>query len=831
MTRKLLFASAGIIALLVVMFALGNQPTVRADTSSEDWDLSMTDTGITANDPVCVSDTDNNIDVGECPTQTFTFTLDTSPTKPANESFFDMATQVWTTGPAGADLDGDGLAEPSGGVAQIGRLCEDSNVNPCLTLGTTGVEGSFSINTALITLNAAQNNIDDISGNRDTTVTGTSAVCGGAATFSATGVNFYLWQSSKNNANQVSIEDTDGDTLAQFVEDNYSYGQNCKLTSPATPDGMPDGIDCVPDAIPNYEAVIGLPVANMVARSFGVSKIPIVPGALYSDTPISFLVYNMVSAPEIGGYVSLNVVNWPYTAADDPFGATYDPMGATVGTCPYFSVAVKVYGITQDSDFTMPPDGVIDKNTTPQVNREVVGADGSPWAARIFKSVGEDWDGDGIANHFDRCRYDSNSGTAAQDIDGDTLTGLCENPTGMTTCVAGSQAVPGGTVYWNCEGNNPQQGGSWNTAPPWDTGQDVDQDGYLNHNSDNCPNVPDRDLGGSAAIDYQQDTDQDEVGDVCEISLASLLGWSSNASTVAGDGSGYPGQVTTNVVTSVRNGTSGTHAPGKFVDRDNLCVDPFTINAAEGVADAGRYCVGVDPVPAANNALGRQFTDSNDDAMPDLLDYPVTSAPNPIEWADVNSDSDSDGHTDACEAFMGSDPLDSSSVPAGPPTAGNCDSDATPDLTDSTPFGSLNPDADRDGCARSEEQPGAPAASNPGRTCGTSNVCYQDSAWYDFYTVPVPALKGDPSGVYDSAVTMSDVLAVLTYVGDTPAKVAYSQDRNGNTVMDGLEYDRSPSFAPDPPADAGPPDAAITMGDVLAALAQVGKSCSLGSHF
>jgi len=131
-----------------------------------------------------------------------------------------------------------------------------------------------------------------------------------------------------------------------------------------------------------------------------------------------------------------------------------------------------------------------------------------------------------------------------------------------------------------------------------------------------------------------------------------------------------------------------------------------------------------------------------------------------------------------------------------------------------------NADSDGDGCADSEELYGAPKP-KPGNTGP-----YNPLSHYDFYDVPVSALKIDPTGVYDQSVTMGDVLAVLAYVGDTPAKPAYNTDLNGNTVKDGLEYDRSPSVEPDPPWDAGPPDAAVTMSDVLAVLAQVGLSCS-----
>jgi hypothetical protein len=139
----------------------------------------------------------------------------------------------------------------------------------------------------------------------------------------------------------------------------------------------------------------------------------------------------------------------------------------------------------------------------------------------------------------------------------------------------------------------------------------------------------------------------------------------------------------------------------------------------------------------------------------------------------------------------------------------------------------LNPnaDADGDGCANARELA----------------LGFNLLAWYDFCDVPVSANPDmTPNGPKDKAVTMSDVLAVLRYVGAfdgddgalNPNGVAYdsvkgSCDWNGDTTPDkeGLCYDRSPSAEPNPPWDAGPPDAAVTMSDVLAALAQVGLSC------
>jgi hypothetical protein len=78
-------------------------------------------------------------------------------------------------------------------------------------------------------------------------------------------------------------------------------------------------------------------------------------------------------------------------------------MAQTVVTCPPFSASpVEVYGITQDSDFPIPSNNTIDLVTPREVYRQVIGT-GGPYDNFIFKSVGEDWDGDTIASHYDRC--------------------------------------------------------------------------------------------------------------------------------------------------------------------------------------------------------------------------------------------------------------------------------------------------------------------------------------------------------------------------------------------------------------------------------------------
>jgi hypothetical protein len=108
---------------------------------------------------------------------------------------------------------------------------------------------------------------------------------------------------------------------------------------------------------------------------------------------------------------------------------------------------------------------------------------------------------------------------------------------------------------------------------------------------------------------------------------------------------------------------------------------------------------------------------------------------------------------------------------------------------------------------------------------------------YDFYDVPVPANPDpDPNGTKSGAINMGDVLAILSYVGakeDSAPNTAgfdYDSDKDSNGFKDGRDYDRSPSAPPDPPWGAGVPSGAVNMADVLAALSQVGLSCSVAPN-
>jgi hypothetical protein len=780
-----------------------------------DWDVSMTDTGATANDPVCPSDTDNSIDAGECPqvsTNVFQDTRDAASNEPGNI----LSVGIWRTGPPGADMDGDTLLEPQSGLAFLTNL----------THGTTVARATWSLRNNVVVGNLFAGNIDDINGNYDTTVMGQPAVCGAnqpgpTASFAD---SFDLWSADHSNLNFVSTVDTDADTVAQTRDDDFSFGEDCMGTG-GTPNSIPDGVDCTPDLLVYSQAALGLPMANFVGRDFGVTQVPVSLVTALFD--VNSLVYNLVSVPEVQGYITASFTGYAAAPAANPFAAGYNPYSQSVVGCnPYQTSPSNTYGITQNSDFIR---GGPVELVTPREKHVVVLGTGITYDAFSTGSTLPDWDGDTIPSVYDRCRFDPASGTPAQDTDGDFLTGLCETLSGPGVYTNGEGTAPNVPP-----GTNPLPGGP-NTALPWDSGQDVDGGGYLNQ-ADNCAIVPDRDLNADTVIDYQKDTDGDGVGDVCEITLAPILGWAANAYLIPGDGHGYPAQ---SVGDQYQVVAPGKVTPGRLVGRDNICSDPWTIGAAEALMDSGRVCLGFDAVgrpfgPTASgiSKLDRVVADSNNNGSPDLLDWPDVLAPDSIEWMDVNSDSDGDGDTDACEAFMGSDPLDPSVSVAAP--AGDCDSGGGSDAAeragggDANPFTGLDPDGDRDGCPRSQESPTTTAA-RPGKTAA-GGVSFQDQAWYDFFDVPVPSLRLG-AGTYSGTVGMGDVLAILDYSGVAAGAIRYEQDLNANGVRDGLEYDRSPSALPSPPWDAGPPSGAVGMPDVLGALAQSGLACVGGSHF
>lgn len=106
---------------------------------------------------------------------------------------------------------------------------------------------------------------------------------------------------------------------------------------------------------------------------------------------------------------------------------------------------------------------------------------------------------------------------------------------------------------------------------------------------------------------------------------------------------------------------------------------------------------------------------------------------------------------------------------------------------------------------------------------------------WDFADVPVPALlPTSTTGVRNKIITLSDVLSDLAYVGTSAANpnsanaggAKYGSDINANGLLDGQEYDRTPSTTPGQPWRSGPPNGVVSLSDVLTVLAQVGTNCN-----
>lgn len=131
-------------------------------------------------------------------------------------------------------------------------------------------------------------------------------------------------------------------------------------------------------------------------------------------------------------------------------------------------------------------------------------------------------------------------------------------------------------------------------------------------------------------------------------------------------------------------------------------------------------------------------------------------------------------------------------------------------------------DTDRDRCSDGEEAGADPLLG------GDRDP---NSPW-DFFDVRVPALTAaDPSGQRNGAVTLADARAILWYVGTVDNRganatgVDYDSDLNYDGVEDGREYDRAPSLTAGKPWRSAAPNDAVTLQDVLVALAQVGATC------
>ncbi len=185
-----------------------------------------------------------------------------------------------------------------------------------------------------------------------------------------------------------------------------------------------------------------------------------------------------------------------------------------------------------------------------------------------------------------------------------------------------------------------------------------------------------------------------------------------------------------------------------------------------------------------------------------------------FETSVILPDSDGDGLQDGTEVGTGTSP-------------GEVDTDGD-SLADGVEFAilltnPLSPNSDGDSCTDPQEL-GVNQAMGGRRS---------PLIPWDFFDVPVPALSSSASeGQRDRLVNMSDVLAVVAYIGTGVGRgpnatgVAYDDDVDGDGVPDGRNYDRTPSEVSGQPWRSGPPDGSVGIQDALVAIVQVGHACA-----
>jgi hypothetical protein len=231
--------------------------------------------------------------------------------------------------------------------------------------------------------------------------------------------------------------------------------------------------------------------------------------------------------------------------------------------------------------------------------------------------------------------------------------------------------------------------------------------------------------------------------------------------------------------------------------------------------------------------------DSSDDGVLDLDAggfFPAAAGGH----EDVSSDSDFDGCPDKDEvdgdAECNGDPydpddntngtIDGAENRGGTAAADWRDSVVTEPQTSSFNFNNNgSPDSDGDGCSNRRE---TTLANGTGGNRDALNP-------YDFPDVPNPTgtvngtdgkkfLNG--ASIRDKAINLSDVGAVLAYVGRTNTNAGasyYNSDYNNDGKPDGRQMDRTPGTPGTNEEFAG--DLAISLTDVGVALEHVGDSC------
>jgi hypothetical protein len=854
MRPKLLWI-LGAVGLAIALLMVGDRsaPTARADPSTTFWDVVLDDPDTGTGH--CVNNNDNVANSGECVTVIVNTGLQSgndNGSLPIEQGFFDLSLSRWgvsaftSTGAGGSDLDGDTTIE----AAEKNALWPVNGLGAvpggAITKGAIASEIGFHLHSNVVL--AGGNNV----------CTSTGGVCGNAmgqppevsASVSAPplggylGDTFQLFNAELSTAagKLISFEDLDKDGLRETEDDNYltdgTLGQ----------DGLRDGVDLTPSPIKDFLADLALPGVALTGRGFGDAKLLNLLGNIASND-VNFLV---ISQNAVGqeGYINLSLVGYPFVAATNPWPLTGSEllMSAVITSAP-FRVTVTDYGITQanNAEVDLDFDGDIDTNGPDiaggEISRRLVGTGTFPYAQSW--SVGDDYDSDNIAGTFDLCDTNAAGGRLASDTDGDGTVLTCD--------INGEGTNPVGALgHSNCPDTSPKDGqcdvnvgfNGWHNVlsqgqdfdrddPPGDvTGDgcpgicgisddgdatidtdgananDDDEDGVADENNyvgdgrlnrvDNCAALPDIDIdnadgdyNATTGVDFQLDTDGDSIGDLCD------------------KAPGIPG-----------DGTSSGLA-GSSHDMDSDCNDAFTIGNAEGTG--GGTCVAV--------------KDANDDSENDLSDPNNNGVYDPGEYdADDNSDNGAQGvehagwnvfqnnsgdyASDACEAFLGTNPLNAGSSPVGNTyrtfTVGgslakmDCDGDTTADASDSTPFPGMV-DADQDGCTAWEEK----------GTDMSAGGLRSDARRADFYDFT------DITQVIDSrdkAVSGFDLNVLLAYINSYSGDGGlYDGHTNGNPLIkDGTLMDFSSLLNPWPNS-AG--DGAISGFDLNDLLAQLNQSC------
>ncbi len=215
-------------------------------------------------------------------------------------------------------------------------------------------------------------------------------------------------------------------------------------------DGLPNGIEKMPDFLPLVAKSLGLETL-WTSRTLGIAEAL---GTAAAPTSVSFLAFKDI--PGVGSATATILAN-PFAPATPSFVATCAPFTSTV-------VLNSATDVTTFTDESNTPAGITGGDVVGVVTNDAAGA------STFAISDGSDYDMDALIAGADKCPMDTDN----TDADGDRMAGACDpTPGTLDTDAAGG------------------------------AGSDYDGDGFKN-NADNCPLVANPD---------QLDADSDGAGD------------------------------------------------------------------------------------------------------------------------------------------------------------------------------------------------------------------------------------------------------------------------------------------------------------------------------